>query len=268
MWHQAASLLAFTFTSVSLRWIFVRCSILPPCMHHILLNSLFWWYWGANPTSTDAGSCDSFCTWLGTFPIQSYPFSEIKLTKSCSFRLLSPAVLHPTASLFRVQRAPRCLGIGSSVLSGTGLANFFSTLAKDDGASTAQDIAAIQEEFRANPESAKIELQSTSQLTSGLRHHSWKFELASDEPFKFGGTNTAPSPVQVMLASLGTSQEITYKAHAQVMSIPRQSVSLDIRGAFCSVDSTVRSGIQTRALPLWQPPQRLQPNSYNNSSKL
>jgi len=58
------------------------------------------------------------------------------------------------------------------VLSGTGLANFFSTLAKDDGASTAQDIAAIQEEFRANPESAKIELQSTSQLTSGLRHHS------------------------------------------------------------------------------------------------
>lgn len=65
-----------------------------------------------------------------------------------------------------------------------------------------------------------------------------------------GGSDTAPSPVEVILASLGTCQEITYKAYTQAMGIPLKSVSLDLKGfidmrGFFSVDPNVRPGIQT-----------------------
>ena len=121
-----------------------------------------------------------------------------------------------------------------------------------DDAPTAEDIGNLQDEFRADPESAKFVLESTSKLTTGLRSTATireKFEIPSDEPGKFGGTDTAPSPVEIILASLGTCQEITYKAYAQAMKIPVLSVSLKIEGdidmrGFFSVDPNVRPGIQ------------------------
>lgn len=123
----------------------------------------------------------------------------------------------------------------------------------EDDAPSAQDIANLQEEFRADPASAQIVLESKSKLTTGLRSTAAiredKFQIQADEPFKFGGTDTAPSPVEIILASLGTCQEITYKAYAQAMEIPIRSVSLSLEGeidmrGFFSVDPNVRPGIQ------------------------
>lgn len=122
----------------------------------------------------------------------------------------------------------------------------------DDDAPTAEDIGKLQDEFRADPESAQIVLESESKLTTGLRSTATireKFQILADEPFKFGGSDTATSPVEIILASLGTCQEITYKAYAQAMGIPLLSVSLKIQGeidmrGFFSVDPSVRPGIQ------------------------
>lgn len=127
----------------------------------------------------------------------------------------------------------------------------FSGIADDD-APTAEDIAALQDEFRADPEAAKIVLESTSKLTTGLRSTATirdQFQIPADEPGKFGGSDTAPSPLEIILASLGTCQEITYKAYAQAMGIPLLSVSLKLEGfidmrGFFSVDPSVRPGIQ------------------------
>ena len=53
--------------------------------------------------------------------------------------------------------------------------------------------------------------------------------------------------MEILLAALGSCQEITYKAYAQAMKIPLDSVSLkldgeiDLRGFF-AVDPQIRPG--------------------------
>ena len=55
--------------------------------------------------------------------------------------------------------------------------------------------------------------------------------------------------MEILLAALGSCQEITYKAYAQAMKIPLDSVSLkldgeiDLRGFF-AVDPQIRPGFQ------------------------
>ena len=61
------------------------------------------------------------------------------------------------------------------------------------------------------------------------------------------GTDTGPNPVELVLAALGTCQEITYRAYATALGIPLESVSvklegsLDLRGFFAVKDG-VRAG--------------------------
>ena len=72
--------------------------------------------------------------------------------------------------------------------------------------------------------------------------------LTVDEPESLGGTD-APNPIELILASLGSCQEITYKAYAAALGIPIDSVSvtlagdIDLRGFF-AVDESVRAGYQ------------------------
>ena len=40
-------------------------------------------------------------------------------------------------------------------------------------------------------------------------------EIAADEPVKRGGTNTGPSPFELMLASLGACTAITFRMYAE-----------------------------------------------------
>ena len=51
-----------------------------------------------------------------------------------------------------------------------------------------------------------------------------------DEPPELGGQDSAPNPVELVLAALGTCQEIMYSAYASVMGIELDSVEVDIRG--------------------------------------
>jgi len=112
-------------------------------------------------------------------------------------------------------------------------------------------IAETQTAFQADPESAKATFTSISELQDGLqtvasmRQHN----VTVDEPEALGGADTGPNPVELVLAALGTCQEITYRAYATAMGISLDGVSvavegdIDLRGFF-AVDDSVRAGYE------------------------
>jgi len=69
-----------------------------------------------------------------------------------------------------------------------------------------------------------------------------EFALDVDEPPLIGGTDTGPTPVELVLAALGTCQEIVYATYARVLGIPLDGVEvtaegrLDLRGFFGVAD--------------------------------
>lgn len=54
--------------------------------------------------------------------------------------------------------------------------------------------------------------------------------FAVDEPPELGGKDSAANPVELVLAALGTCQEIMYAAYASVMDIKLDSVKVEVRG--------------------------------------
>jgi putative redox protein len=46
-----------------------------------------------------------------------------------------------------------------------------------------------------------------------------------------GGADTAPNPVEYILAALGSCQEITYRLYADALGIPLNGVSVELTGA-------------------------------------
>ena len=109
-----------------------------------------------------------------------------------------------------------------------------------------------QEAFRADPSEAQETFVSESGLKDGfcsevsIREHG----LTVDEPEGLlDGTNKGPNPVELVLAALGTCQEITYRAYAAAMGIPVDSISVTVEGdidlrGFFAVDEGVRPGYQ------------------------
>jgi uncharacterized OsmC-like protein len=114
-----------------------------------------------------------------------------------------------------------------------------------------QLISDTQSAFRADPAAAKATFTSSSRLTEGFRSEVSirQHRLAADEPPALGGADSGPNPVELVLAALGTCQEITYRAYATAMGIPLDSVSVELAGdidlrGFFAVDESVRSGYQ------------------------
>ncbi|MEZ5839797.1 MAG: OsmC family protein [Hyphomicrobiales bacterium] len=118
--------------------------------------------------------------------------------------------------------------------------------------STLKDlIADTQSQFRLKPAAAKATFATQSNLKAGfrsevdIRQHS----IVIDEPAALGGADTGPNPVELVLAALGSCQEITYRAYAAALGIPLESVSvklegeIDLRGFF-AVDEGVRPGYE------------------------
>jgi putative redox protein len=106
-----------------------------------------------------------------------------------------------------------------------------------------------QQVYRADSDKAKIVFKTSSELGGrfrsdvSIRDHS----LTIDEPKAIGGTDLGPSPVEVILAALGSCQEITYRAFAAAMGIELDKVSVELEGhidfrGFFAVDESVRPG--------------------------
>ena len=112
-------------------------------------------------------------------------------------------------------------------------------------------IAKTQSKFTEAPSAAQATFKSSSSLQEGLccearmRDHS----ITIDEPESLGGTDAGPNPVEIILAALGTCQEITYRAYATALDIPLDNVSVELEGdidlrGFFGVDESVRAGYE------------------------
>jgi uncharacterized OsmC-like protein len=108
-----------------------------------------------------------------------------------------------------------------------------------------------QSELRANPDKAVATFVADSRQVQGLQSETKirNFTLTVDEPESLGGTDTGPNPVELILGALASCQEITYRAFAEALEIPLDSVAvriegdLDLRGFF-AVSDNVRAGFQ------------------------
>jgi len=108
---------------------------------------------------------------------------------------------------------------------------------------------ATQAALRDNPDQATAVFESSTRQLSGLLSQAAirDFKLTVDEPEQLGGTDQGPNPAELILAALGTCQEITYRLYADTLGIPLDGVSvklsgrLDLRGFF-AVDDAVRPG--------------------------
>jgi uncharacterized OsmC-like protein len=56
------------------------------------------------------------------------------------------------------------------------------------------------------------------------------FTVPIDEPRELGGNDTAPNPVELLLAALGGCQEIVYRAFAAVLGIEIHSIEVHAKG--------------------------------------
>ena len=112
-------------------------------------------------------------------------------------------------------------------------------------------IGRAAETFRSEPPKARATFRSESALQDGfrsevkLRDH----RLTVDEPRGIGGGDGGPTPVELVLAALGTCQEITYRAFATALDIPLDGVSVTVEGdidfrGFFAIDPGVRPGFQ------------------------
>ena len=57
-----------------------------------------------------------------------------------------------------------------------------------------------------------------------------QFDLTIDEPVQLGGSDSGPNPVEVVLAALGTCQEIVYAVYAATLGIPIGELAIDVEG--------------------------------------
>jgi len=114
-----------------------------------------------------------------------------------------------------------------------------------------QLIVDTQAKFKADANAAQATFASSSALQDGLRSEVSirQHKLTVDEPDVLGGNDTGPNPVELILASLGSCQEITYRAYAAALGIPLDGVSVTVEGdidlrGFFAVDESVRAGYE------------------------
>jgi putative redox protein len=101
------------------------------------------------------------------------------------------------------------------------------------------------------PAQAEATFEAQSRLGHGLNSAVAirQFSVGVDEPPGLGGQDTAPNPVEYVLAALGSCQEITYRLYADSLGIPLNNVSVALKGVidlrgFFNVDDSVRPGYQ------------------------
>jgi uncharacterized OsmC-like protein len=92
--------------------------------------------------------------------------------------------------------------------------------------------ATLAERFRAEPERARVIITIATELGDGMRCETSArgHAMAADEPRSFGGTDTAASPVEMLLSSLATCQAITYRLWAAELGIALERVSVEVEG--------------------------------------
>ncbi len=76
--------------------------------------------------------------------------------------------------------------------------------------------------FRASSFSDQDDLAIRSQIRG--------FTTTMDEPLELGGTDSGPNPVEMLLAALGSCQEIVYRAYASIMGLKIERIEVHAKG--------------------------------------
>ena len=94
-----------------------------------------------------------------------------------------------------------------------------------------------------------IKVCVSSENQSGFRSHIRirDFEIISDQPFGFNGTNAGPKPSELLLAALAACQEMTWRLYANAMDIDLRRISVELEGVqdlngFIGTDDAVPAG--------------------------
>ncbi len=94
-------------------------------------------------------------------------------------------------------------------------------------------LEAVTEDIKQNPIKANALFLVETQLEEGLRCSAKARDfppLTVDEPKGFGGTDQGMNPAEVLLAALGTCQEIMYSAFASAMGIELDELKIECEG--------------------------------------
>lgn len=83
-----------------------------------------------------------------------------------------------------------------------------------------------------NPEFGKTLWRTRTSWQGGTKSLSQirSFEVPVDEPKELGGTDTAPNPVELVLASLGSCLVVGYALNASMMGIELQKIEIELEG--------------------------------------
>lgn len=98
-------------------------------------------------------------------------------------------------------------------------------------ANIAEKIGELREQLE-RLERAEQTFAASTWLVEGLRTEAdiRGFDLTVDEPRELGGTDAGPNPVELVLAALGTCQEIVYAVYAPRAGVELESVEVDVEG--------------------------------------
>jgi uncharacterized OsmC-like protein len=94
-------------------------------------------------------------------------------------------------------------------------------------------IGTLVEKIRTEPHAAKTLWKTEVRWTGGFRSEARSRNLApsaSDEPSALGGSDTAPNPVEQLLAALGNCLAVGYAANASVAGIRIDSLRIELEG--------------------------------------
>jgi uncharacterized OsmC-like protein len=94
-------------------------------------------------------------------------------------------------------------------------------------------VGGLVEALKAEPAKAHTVWGANVRWTGGFRSESTVRDFApvpSDEPAPLGGSNTAPNPVEQLLAALGNCLAVGYAANASVAGIEIKDLNIGLEG--------------------------------------
>ena len=94
-------------------------------------------------------------------------------------------------------------------------------------------IELLTETLNAKPQIATSVFRASSysdQDSFAVRSQFRGFTVVMDEPLELGGNNSGPNPVEMLLAALGSCQEIVYRAYAAVLGLRIERIEVHAKG--------------------------------------
>lgn len=90
----------------------------------------------------------------------------------------------------------------------------------------------IIETVKSNPEFGKTMWRARTYWKGGTKSESEirGFRVNIDEPRDLGGTDTAPNPVEMVLAALGSCLVVGYSLNAAMLGIELQKIEIELEG--------------------------------------